>query len=395
MASIQQQIRNRKITFTVRHQRQSISKTFPKKKDREKWAVSVRSAYESGKFKREDFDERYKRRLEKARQEAANEKRKAAIAQTPTLSEAIDFYLTSIESTPSHKTERKRSARWKRHPLAGKLLTEISDFDIITFRDELIQDRLKASTIHNYFTCVSNTFRLAVGRYSRMRVRWPDIPENLENPVAVIRKAGMTDKSAGIPKPGPNDFRRQRILPDMETAFYDAFLKKDIELACAWRIAINTGMRIGEVLNVEREWINLEAGIIDIPPNRTKNKLPRMVALNQKAVEALIMVTSREIPKSLTGIRKSRSLDPNLTFTITYPIMYDHFSKVRKSLANSDPRYANVHIHDAKHEAASRMIAAGMTVPEVMDQTGNTQLESMRRYMNPTLDERKAKINRL
>lgn len=405
MASVQTQNRKGRITYTVRHRDESISRTFDKPKDGDKWARAVQVAMDAGTFRKEDHSPLFKKKMEAVQADQEQQRKSEAARTTPTLAEGLDFYLSKIESKGSYDTERKRAAKWKSRPLGNKLITEITPDDIIAVRDEMAKPlprrdgtvrSLSVSTIHNEFTCVSNVYRWASGRFSEMRRKWPGIPENIENPVSVVRKSGgRIDSFGGIPKPSPNHFRRKRIASDMEDAIYAEFLARDVELAAAWRIAVNTGMRINEILNVHRAWIDLKTGSIEIPAGVTKNGEPRTVALNRKALEAFGSVIERDDRPTFRGRRKTRYIDDKLVFSITYQIMYDNFTRIRKKLAETDHRYVDLRIHDTKHEAASRMISAGMTVPEVMSQTGNTRLESMRRYINPTLEEIQQKINRM
>ena len=59
---------------------------------------------------------------------------------------------------------------------------------------------------------------------------------------------------------------------------------------CAFLLSCNTGMRSGELLRIERSWI--DGNVLHIPQEVTKTKRSRTVMLNKKALELLELVSS-------------------------------------------------------------------------------------------------------
>ena len=136
------------------------------------------------------------------------------------------------------------------------------------------------------------------------------------------------------------------------------------------QLAIETAMRRGEILKLEWRHVNLEKRTAFLPD--TKNGDSRTVPLSSRAVLIL-----RELPKS-AGDR-------------VFPISeesFDHgFRRAVKRAGIED-----LHFHDLRHEAASRMAGKLTNILELSAVTGHKDLRILKRYYHPKAEEIAAKL---
>ena len=81
---------------------------------------------------------------------------------------------------------------------------------------------------------------------------------------------------------------RSRVLSREEIkAIWSGTEQFEVDFRCFVRLALLTGMRRGEILNLQRGDVNLENKTITIPPERSKNKKPLLYCLSETAVAVL------------------------------------------------------------------------------------------------------------
>jgi hypothetical protein len=142
-------------------------------------------------------------------------------------------------------------------------------------------------------------------------------------------------------------------------------------------LAIETAMRQGEILSLTWEHVYLSRRIVHLPD--TKNGSKRDVPLSIVAVEAL---------KSL-GIKRDGGV-------------FSYTSRGLKSVWRQMVQKLNIqdlHFHDLRHEAASRLFELGtLDMMEVAAITGHKSLGMLKRYTHlkahklvPKLDRRKSR----
>lgn len=125
-------------------------------------------------------------------------------------------------------------------------------------------------------------------------------------------------------------------------------------------LAINTGMRFGEMNDLTWDRVDLLNRTIWLPGKATKNKKGRHIPLNDIALEAL-----KSIPERLDGGRVFRN-----------------------GRMNSDPfrfalkraRIKNFRFHDLRHTFASRLVMAGIDLYRVSQLLGHSNVTMTQRY---------------
>lgn len=122
-------------------------------------------------------------------------------------------------------------------------------------------------------------------------------------------------------------------------------------------LAIETGMRRGELLSIEWKDVDLSAPTIRIL--KTKNGHPRTIPLTPKAVEILSSLERKD----------------DRVFPVTPNAVRLAWERLRKRAGLEDLR-----LHDVRHEAVSRFFEYGLTVPEVALISGHRDPRMLSRY---------------
>jgi len=168
----------------------------------------------------------------------------------------------------------------------------------------------------------------------------------VSNPVKQIR----------IPKPGKP--RQRRLRPGEEEALLAACAERATYLHSFVVLAIETGMRFGELVSITWNNVDLDARTIHLPD--TKNGHPRTVPLSTRALGAMRSVHS-ENGKVFTGKPGS--------------IRAAFGAALKRSGVGSDLRF-----HDLRHEAVTRLFERGLNPIEVGMISGHRSMSMLQRY---------------
>lgn len=280
-------------------------------------------------------------------------------AERTTLTEALDKYLEEVSvHKRGHSREKKRLEKWKLHPLASRFLASISPKDISLYHKERREDGYAERTIWLEVAIISHLFNYA-------RAKWG--MEALENPVAPTRIKGTDpDKK----KTGHYSGRNRTLSREEQEKLFEHLSQ---EMQWIVRIAVETGMRRGEIMSITRENIDLAKRIVKL--EKTKNGDSRSIFLSEKAYNAMkqaLFQTTLKIDGSIWN-RKADSVTTE-------------FAKAARSAGLKDIRF-----HDLRHTAATRL-APFMQVHELAKYLGHRTVNMVMRYYNPTGEETGNKI---
>ncbi len=129
--------------------------------------------------------------------------------------------------------------------------------------------------------------------------------------------------------------------------------------------AVETGCRRGEILKLRWSAVNLTARVITIESGNTKTLRSRMVPVTER------------LRKTLAALRQN-SLRPN---SLVFP--QTDFKRAFNT-ACRDAKLPEIHFHDLRHTAITRMLEKGIAPPLVMKISGHTQIKTFLRYVNQT-----------
>lgn len=261
------------------------------------------------------------------------------------LCRGLDKYYESVSvHKKGHLQEFYRVNVIKRHPIASLNMDEITTIDIAAYRDE----RLMQVNTRTGKPITGNTVRLELALLSSLfgiaRVEWGTCRSN---PVELVRK------------PKVSKGRERRLTSTEERRLSRYFRERNLMLYMIFHLALETAMRQGEILNLRWEHIDIQHGVAHLPD--TKNGSSRDVPLSRKARNLLQMM-----PAQLSGA----------VFSYTSSGFKSAWRHALLALAIPD-----LHFHDLRHEAISRLFELGtLNVMEVAAISGHRSMNMLKRY---------------
>ncbi|MET4477967.1 integrase [Bradyrhizobium sp. F1.13.3] len=132
-------------------------------------------------------------------------------------------------------------------------------------------------------------------------------------------------------------------------------------------VALETGMRRGEMLSLKQSCVDLAQRVVHL--TETKNGDSRDVPLSGHAVAAL-------------KDAMSKSSGDERVFPMTGSTVRAAFDRLRLQTRTPDLRF-----HDLRHEAISRLFEKGLNIIEVASICGHRELKMLKRYTHPRVSE--------
>lgn len=319
---------NGKPTYFVRIRKRGYKPavaSFTRKTDAQRWIYETEAAMRDG---------RYFERIE---------------GRKHTLREAFKRYL---EEFPSDIVRTTQIKRWDEE-IGHRLLSDIQPaliHEVISKWKREPNERGEmrgASTLNRHLSTLSVVFTAAVRDWG-----W-----HTRNPLRDVRRQKE-------PK------GRVRYLSDEERS---KLLEVCRNSPCSFLyvivvLALSTGMRKAEILNLRWSDIDLEKGIIILL--NTKNKTPRRVALRGHALEVL------------KRHAKVRRIDTDFLFPGELTAVNEKPYDFKKPWAQAvkAAKLENFVFHDLRHSCASYLAMGGATTLEIAEVLGHKTLDMVKRY---------------
>jgi integrase len=299
-------------------------------------------------FSRRADAERYAREVEVEMERGAFVS--LAEAQATTLAEALDRYEREVSSRKrGYKQERYKLNLWRESPLAKRSLASLRSSDFAAWRDRRLAAGASPATVRLDLALISHLFTIAEKEWG--------IP--VKNPVRSIRL------------PPVSNARDRRLDPDEEARLLDVLRQSPNKWALPIvQIALETAMRQGEILSLT--WKDIDLGRRTAQLRRTKNGEPRTVPLSSRAVEIL-----SGLPKSIDG----------RVFPVSSNAVKLLFARACMRAGIED-----LHFHDLRHEATSRLAEKLPNVIELTAVTGHKDLRMLKRYYHPRAEDLARKL---
>lgn len=276
---------------------------------------------------------------------------KTAESKKHTLNDLIDRYIEeNLFSTTSNTPNTRRHLRYWKKIIGFHIIADITPAIIAQQRDLLLRQntsrgtKRSPSTVIRYIAALSHAFTIAVNEWG-----WLD-----DNP---IRKVTKPKATAG----------RVRFLSDDERGRLLEACKKSKSkfLYPIVVLAISTGMRHGELINLRWPDIDLTNGMVTL--NKTKNGEIRSVPLTSHALEQIKLLS------------KVRRIDTDFLFPSTIVLKPLNIRKPWYS-AIKKAKIDNFKFHDLRHCTASYLAMNGATLVEIADVLGHKTLSMVKRY---------------
>lgn len=146
-------------------------------------------------------------------------------------------------------------------------------------------------------------------------------------------------------------------------------------------LALSTGLRLGNLINLTWKQVDLKKRRIDLPSISMKNRRPFTVYLNQDAFEIL------EKRKAQKGRKQKDRVFPHI----------DHRTVERAfHLAIKRAKIKPLRFHDLRKTCASWLAAAGVNLNAVMAVTGHQTLDvTLKHYLNVTESQRREAVAKI
>jgi len=164
-----------------------------------------------------------------------------------------------------------------------------------------------------------------------------------------------------------DEVRRDRILtPDEEKRLLAQCTNQRAHLRYIVIAALDTGMRKGELLKLIWSDVDFEEAVIVIRSTTTKTRRARTIGMTARLVEAL---------STWLEITRGRECD----------FVFGGLKDCKKAFNNAcrDAKIVDLHFHDLRHTATTRLVQSGAAPAITMKITGHTQFATFARYVNP------------
>jgi len=315
----------------------SQTATFERLTDAKKWAQNTESAIREGRY----F--------------------KTSEARKHTLEELIDRYINNVlPQKPKSIASQKPQLEWWKEQLGAYTLADITPALIVEQRDKLFNtpktnnEPRCAATVNRFLAAISHAFSVACNEWG-----W------IEN--SPISKVSKLKEPRG----------RVRFLSDEErkTLLNACGKSKHPYLNTIVIMALSTGMRQGEILNLTWDCVDLQKKKITL--HDTKNGERRVVHI------------AGHVETLLRAINRTRNINTNLLFPADKPQkgkpgqkpVYKpmHFRKSWEKIL-LDCKIEDFHFHDLRHSAASYLAMNGASLAEIAEVLGHKTLQMVKRY---------------
>lgn len=227
------------------------------------------------------------------------------------------------------------------------------------FRDKRLKE-VSPGTVRREMGFLSSVFEIA-------RKEW-GYPA-LQNPMA------------GVKKPKAPDGRDRRLRPGELDALIGACRDK---ASGSWllhgvQLAIETGLRRGELLGIRWQDVKFDRAVLHIP--FTKTDKARTIPLTDRAVEIL----------------KARKAALGTDATYAFPVSANGFRLAWERCKRRAERAGCIGVqelrfHDLRHEAVSRFFEKGLNTAEVASISGHRDLRMLFRYTHLKPEDLVAKL---
>ena len=269
-----------------------------------------------------------------------------------TLAELLHRY--AVEVTPKKRSvgpEKSRINKLCQYEIGNIRLSNLTSNDIAKFRDERLIT-VSGTTVVKDLLLISHAIKTAQREWG---FKLPS------NPVDNVNKPSVNK---------PRDRRleegeEERLLQACKQSSNHWFLP-------LVQVAIETGMRRGELLSLTWDNVHLDKNWVHLP--MTKNGESRDVPLSPKAKGIL-----GSLPRDISGK--------------VFPIHFEGLKSLwRRAMKRADLR--DLHFHDLRHEATSRFFELGLNVVEVAAITGHKDLKMLQRYTHLRAEDLARKLQR-
>ncbi len=285
------------------------------------------------------------------------------------LQEAIDRYLEQVGGDFG-RTHRLGLIFIGKQPIGAKYVSKLSNIDFANFAEERLQT-VKPQTLNSDMIAIRGVLRYAKMVWG-MDVNLAGFEEVMLG-LRYARKIKPSDKRTRLPT-----FEE---LQQLTNYFYNKFYKRKTTYPMhliLW-FAIYTARREAEITRL---------AMTDFSKTNDGNwwlvrdmKNPKGSQGNHKEVKipdsALPVITALQDDKVRERMQGCKDFNEALLVPLVSKNFSAEFRRACKILGIED-----LHFHDLRHEAATRLAEQGLTIPQIQQITGHESWNSLQRYTN-------------
>jgi integrase len=275
----------------------------------------------------------------------------------PGSGERVLFEKFADEFLELYSKQNKRS--WKRDEgslknlklsLKTKTLQDIGPENVERYRAKR-RTEVSDATVNREIACLKTLFNKAV-EWGRLE----------KNPILKVKKFRESNS-------------KERILTQGEAA--KLLSEASPQIKSILRLALNTGMRRGEILSLRWKDIDLHKGFIFIADS--KNGRSRNVPINSRVFETL------------------KSLSQESEYVFFNSETKTHIKDIKTGFKAACRRAGikSLRLHDLRHTAASWMVEAGIDLVTVSKILGHSTIQMTMRYAHPTPENMRLAVEKL
>jgi integrase len=234
-------------------------------------------------------------------------------------------------------------------------LNEITTEQIDIYKEKRLSEGVKLNTVARELQVIQNLFNHASKRNKFFG----------KNPVS----------ESGIEY--TNDKKERVLTPEEEKRLLEASPK---HLRDVIQIALNTGMRRGEILSLQWDWIDFEENYIHLPQTHTKSQKSRKVPINE--IVRRIFLERKLLSGGSEFVLPSKESRTG------------HLEWLKRSFTTAckNATIENLRFHDLRHTAATRLVESGIPLHAVAKLLGHSTVRVTERYSHPEESVRKAVV---
>lgn len=288
-----------------------------------------------------------------------------------TFNVAIDRYLKEVSVTKSPATQKGEESRSKLlKDYFGKYsLAAITSELVAGYRDQRLAAGKKNNSVRLELALLSSLFTVALKEWG-IGLAY--------NPCTNIRK------------PSPGEGRDRRLSETEEARLIEAVSKySNPMLGWIVRAALATCMRSNELVSLRRSQVDLQRRIVHLANTDTKSGDARTVPLSleaKKVFEEALANPVRPIDCDLVFFG-----EPGMDGKTRRPYAFNKiFGTIKKELGLAD-----LHFHDLRHEAVSRLVEAGLSDQKVSAISGHKSMQMLKRYTHLRAEDLVEELDRL
>lgn len=283
-----------------------------------------------------------------------------------TVGNALKRYMeeVSVHKKPTTQRSERFTAQHLDAYFGKYSMAAVSAELVAKYRDKRLADGKSNNTVRIELAMLGHLFRIAIQEWG-IGLTF--------NPVANIRK----------PSPGAG---RDRRLSQNEQERLFAAVEAHSNPMLSWivRLAVETGMRSTEIATLRHAQVDLNRRLVTL--RDTKNGSPRLVPLTRAAAEVLESALSNPVRPSDTELVFFG--EPGRDGKRRPYVFHKLWTNVVREVGLDD-----LHFHDLRHEAVSRLVEAGLSDQEVAAISGHKSMQMLKRYTHLRAEDLVAKLD--